>query len=160
MCMGYVGCGARGSCSMIGWLCCLGLSEGAQVGTGSSPWDLLSDRWPVRSQGILIIACRGRAVFLQCSSVLRVANPSDRGLPTCEYSPSFRATPAILLRCSGWHSTCRMYLWWDGRCSSVEDQICKLPTATLFNQWHAKGQELSMFIMLEWGCKEYLVTKV
>jgi hypothetical protein len=120
MCMGYVGCGARGSCSMISWLCCSGRSEGAQVGTGSPPWYLLSDRCPIRSKVILIIACRGSAVFLQCSS--------DRGLPTCERSPPFRATPAVLLRCSGWHSTCRMYLWWDGRCSSVEDQICKLPT--------------------------------
>jgi hypothetical protein len=148
MCMGYVGCGARGSCSMIGWLCCSGLSEGAQVGTGSPPWYLLYDVWPVRSKDILIIACRGSAVFLQCSSVLRVANPSHRGLPTCERSTSFRATPAVLLRYSGWHSTCRMYLWWDGCCSFVEDQICKLPTATLFNQWRARGQELSMFIKL------------
>jgi hypothetical protein len=77
---------------MIGWLCCSGLSEGAHVGTGSPPWYLLSDRWSVRSKGILIIACRGSAMFLQCSSVLRVANPSDRGLPTCERSLSFRAT--------------------------------------------------------------------
>jgi hypothetical protein len=158
--MGYVGCGARGSCSMIGWSCCSGLSEGAQVGTGSPLWYLLSDRWPTRSTSILIIACRGSAVFLQFSSVLRVANPSDHGLPTCERSPSFRATPAVLLRCSGWHATCRMYLWWDGRCSSVADQICKLPTATLFNQWRARGQELSVFIMREWGCNEYLVTKL
>jgi hypothetical protein len=73
---------------MIGWLCCSGMSEGAQVGTGSPPWYLLSDRWSVRSKGILIIACRSSAVFLQCASVLRVANPSDRGLPTCERSPS------------------------------------------------------------------------
>jgi hypothetical protein len=115
MCMGYVGCGARVSCSMIGWLCCSGLSEGAQVGTGSPPWYLLYDRWPVRSKGVLIIACGGSAVFLQCSPVLRVANPSNCGLPTCERSPSFRATPAVLLRCSWWRSTCRMYLWWDGR---------------------------------------------
>jgi hypothetical protein len=134
---------------MIGWLCCSGQSEGAhwQVGTGSPPWYLLSDRWPVRSKGILIFACRGTtsssAVFLRCSSVLRMANPSDRGLSTSERSPSFRATPAVLIRCSGRHSTCRMYLWWDGRCRSVEDQICKLPTATLFNQWRARGQELS-----------------
>jgi hypothetical protein len=78
-------------------------------------------------------------VFLRCASVLRVANPSDRGLPTCERSPSFRATPAVLLRCSGWHVTRRMYLWWDGRCSSVADQICKLPTATLINQWRARA---------------------
>jgi hypothetical protein len=67
-------------------------------------------------------------VFLQCSSVLRVANPSDRGLPTCERSPSFRATPDVSLWCSGWHATCRMYLWWDGRCSSGVDQICELST--------------------------------
>jgi hypothetical protein len=131
-------------------------------GTGSPPWYLLSDRWPIRSKVIFIIACRGSAVFLQCSSVLRAANPSDRGLPTCERSPPFRATPAVLLRCSCWHSTCRMYLWWDGRCSSVEDRSASslLYTATLFNQWHARGQELSMFIMLEWGCNEYLVTKL
>jgi hypothetical protein len=32
MCMGYIGCGTRGSCSMIDWLCWSGLSEGAQVG--------------------------------------------------------------------------------------------------------------------------------
>jgi hypothetical protein len=132
MCIGYVGCGAKGSCFMIGWLCCSGLSEGAQVGKASPPWYLLSDRWSVRSKGILIIAFRGSAVFLQCSSVLRVANTSDRGLPARESRPSFRATPATLLRCSGWVATCRMYLWWNGRCSSVADQICKLPTATLF----------------------------
>jgi hypothetical protein len=137
--MGYVGYGARGSCSMIGWLCCSGLFKGAQVGTGPPPWHLLSDRWSVRSKGILNIACRGSAVFLQCASVFRVANPSDHGLPTCERSPSFRATPAVLLRCSGWHGTRRMYLWWDGRCSSVADQICKLPTATLIDQWRARA---------------------
>jgi hypothetical protein len=28
-----------------------------------------------------------------------------------------------------------MYLWWDVRCSSAVDQICKLPTATLIDQW-------------------------
>jgi hypothetical protein len=77
-------------------LCCSGMSEGAQVGTGSPPWYLLFDRWSVRSKGILIIACRSSAVLLQCASVLSVANPSDRGLPTCERSPSFRATPAVL----------------------------------------------------------------
>jgi hypothetical protein len=145
---------------MTCWLCWSGLSEGAQVGKASPPWYLLSDRWSVRSKGILIIAFRGSAVFLQCSSVLRVANPSDRGLPTRGCSPSFRSTPAMLLRCSGWHSTHRMYLWWDGRCSSVADQICKLPTATLFYQWRARGQELSMFILLEWGCNEYLVANL
>jgi hypothetical protein len=49
---------------MIGWLCWSGLSEGAQVGTGSPPWYLLSDRWSVRSKVILIIACRHSDVFL------------------------------------------------------------------------------------------------
>jgi hypothetical protein len=34
----------------------IGLSEDAQVGTGSPPWYLLSDRWSVRSKGILILA--------------------------------------------------------------------------------------------------------
>jgi hypothetical protein len=113
---------------MIGWLCCSGLSEGAQVGTGSPPWYLLSDRWSVRLKVILIIACRYSAVFFQCSSVLRVADSTDRGLPTgtCERSPSFGATPAVVLRCSGWHVTRRIYLWWDGRCSSGVDQICEL----------------------------------
>jgi hypothetical protein len=67
---------------MIGWLCWSGLSEGAQVGTGSPPWYLLSDRWSVRSNVILIISCRHIAVFLQCSSLLKVADPTDRGLPT------------------------------------------------------------------------------
>jgi hypothetical protein len=138
---------------------CSGLFEGAQVGTGSPPWCLLSDRWSVRSKGIFNIACRGSAVFLQCSRMLIVANPTDCRLPTCERSPSFRATPAVLLRCSGWHATRRMYLWWDVRCSSVADQICKLPTETLVNQWRARGQELSMFIMLKWGCDDCLVTK-
>jgi hypothetical protein len=52
MCMGYVGCGARESCSMSAWLCCSGRSEGAQVGTGSPPWHLLSNRWPIRSNRI------------------------------------------------------------------------------------------------------------
>jgi hypothetical protein len=51
-----------------------------------------------------------------------------------------------------------MNLWWDVRCSSVADQICKLP-ATLFNQWRARGQELSMFAMLKRGCDDDLVTK-
>jgi hypothetical protein len=124
---------------MFGWLCCSGLSQGTQVGTGSSPWYLPSDGWSVRAKGILIIACRGSAVFLRQASVLRVANPSDRGLPTCERSPSFRATPAVLLRCLEWHATCRMYLWWDGRCSSNADQICKLPTATFINQLRARA---------------------
>jgi hypothetical protein len=127
----------------LDWIDCVAqVSEGAQVGTGSPPWYLLSDRWSVRSKGILIIACRRCAVFLQCSSVLRVADPTDRGLPTCERSPSFRATPAVhlILRCSRWHATRTMYLWWDRRCSSVADQICELPTATLINQWRAKGQ--------------------
>jgi hypothetical protein len=99
-------------------------------------------------------------VFLQCSSVLRVANPTDRGLPTCGRSPSFRATPAVLSQCSGWHVTRRMFLWWDGRCCSVADQICTLPTATFITQWRARGQELSMFITLKWGCNDYLVTKL
>jgi hypothetical protein len=40
-----------------------------------------------------------------------LAYPTDRGLPTCECSLSFRATPAVLLWCSGWHDTRRMYLW-------------------------------------------------
>jgi hypothetical protein len=129
--MGYIGCGARGSCSMIGWLCWSGLSEGAHVGTGSPTKYLLSDRWSVRSKVVLIIACRHSAVFLQCSSLLRVADPTDRGLPTCGRNPSFRATPAVLLRCSntlnsGWHATHRMYLWWDGNCSSGVEQICEL----------------------------------
>jgi hypothetical protein len=35
-----------------------------------------------------------------------------------------------------------------------------LYTATLFNQWRGRGQELSMFIMPEWGCNEHLVTKL
>jgi hypothetical protein len=47
-------------------------------------------------QVVLLVACRRSSVFLQCSSVLIVANPTDRGLPTCERSPSFRATPAVL----------------------------------------------------------------
>jgi hypothetical protein len=34
-----------------------------------------------------------------------------------------------------------------------------LYTATLFNQWRARGQE-SMFIRTEWGCNKYLVTKL
>jgi hypothetical protein len=76
----------------------------------------------------LDFACRHSAVFWQCSSVLRVADPTDRGLPTgtCERSPSFGATPAVVLWCSGWHVTRRIYLWWDGRCSSGVDQICEL----------------------------------
>jgi hypothetical protein len=126
MCMGYIGCGARGSWSMIGWLCWSGLSEGAQVGTGSPLWYLLSDRWSVRSKVSLTISCRHSAVFLQCSSLLKVADPTDRGLPTCERNPWFGATPAVLLWCSGWHATHRMYLWWDGHCSSGVDQICEL----------------------------------
>jgi hypothetical protein len=81
---------------MIGLLCWSGLSEGAQVGTGSPPWYLLSDKWSLRSKVILIIACRHSAVFLQCSSLLRVGDPTDRGLPTCERNPSSRATPAVL----------------------------------------------------------------
>jgi hypothetical protein len=111
---------------MIGWLCWSGLSEGARVGTGSPPWYLLSDRWSVRSKAVLIIACRHTAVFLQCLSLLREADPTDRGLPTCERNRSFGATPAVLLRCSGWQATHRMYLWWDGHCSSGVDQICEL----------------------------------
>jgi prepilin-type processing-associated H-X9-DG protein len=111
---------------MIGWLCWSGLSEDAQLGTGSPSWYLLSDRWSVRSNVTLIIACRHSAVFLQCSSLLIVTNPTDRRLPTCERNPSFGATSAVLLRCSGWHSTHRMYLWWDGHCSSGVDQIFEL----------------------------------
>jgi prepilin-type processing-associated H-X9-DG protein len=118
MCMGDIGCGARGSRSMIGWLSWSGLSEGAQVGTGSPPWYLLFETWSVRSKVILSIACRHSAVFLHCSSLLRLADPTDRGLPTCERNPTLRATPAVFLRCSGWHATHRMYLWWDGHCSS------------------------------------------
>jgi hypothetical protein len=83
---------------MIGWLCWSGLSEGAQVGTGSPPWYLLSDRWSERSKVSLIISCRHSAVFLQCSSLLKVADPTDRGLPTCERNPSFGATPAVVFR--------------------------------------------------------------
>jgi prepilin-type processing-associated H-X9-DG protein len=150
MCMGCIGCGSRGSCSMIGWLCWSGLSEGAQVGTGLPPWYLLSDRWSVRSNVILIIACRHSAVFLQCSSLLTVADPTDCGLPTCERNPSFGATSAVLLRRSGWHATHRMYLWWDGHCSSGVDQIFELHRVTFINQWRARGRELSMFIMLIW----------
>jgi hypothetical protein len=93
------------------------------VVTGSPPRDLLPDRWSVRSKVILIIACRHSAVFLQCSSLLTVADSTDRGLPTCERIPSFGATPAVLLQCSGWHATHKMYLWWDGNCSSGVDQI-------------------------------------
>jgi hypothetical protein len=72
----------------LDWLIvlCSGLVEGAQVGTGSPLWYLLSDRWSVRSKCILIIACRGSVVFLECSYVLRVAKPTDRGLPTCKRS--------------------------------------------------------------------------
>jgi hypothetical protein len=120
---------------MIGWLCCSGLSEGAQVWTGSprAPWYLMSDRW---SKVILIIACRHSAVFFAVltrdrSSVLMLADSTDRGLPTCERSSSFGAHPCchtVVLRCPGWHTTRRMYLWWDGCCSSSVhvDQICEL----------------------------------
>jgi uncharacterized membrane protein YhdT len=111
---------------MIGWLCCSGLSEGAQVGTGLPLWYRLSDRWSVRSKFILIIACRQSTVFLYCSSALRAADPTDHRPPTCERSPSFGATPAVVLQCSGWHAAHRMYLWCDGRCSSGVDQICEL----------------------------------
>jgi hypothetical protein len=108
---------------MIGWLCC----SGAQVWSGSPPSYLLSDRWSVRLKDILLIACRHSAVFFQCSSVLRVVDPTDRGLPTCERSPSFGATPAVVKKPgSGWQVTRRIYLWWDGRCSSGVDQICDL----------------------------------
>jgi hypothetical protein len=66
------------------------------VGRGSPPWCLLSDRWSVSSNAILLVACRRSAVLWQCSSVLRVANPTDLGLHTCERSTLFRATPAVL----------------------------------------------------------------
>jgi hypothetical protein len=37
----------------LDWLIVLLRSvEGAQVGTGSPPWYLLSDRWSVRSKGV------------------------------------------------------------------------------------------------------------
>jgi hypothetical protein len=85
---------------MIGWLCCSGLSEGAQVGTGSPPWYLLSDRWSVRSKVILIIACRHSAVFLQYSSLLRVADPTDCGLPTCERKPVVQGYPCCVITVS------------------------------------------------------------
>jgi hypothetical protein len=51
----------------------------------------VSDKRSIRSTGVFIIACRHSAVFLQCSSVLRLADPTDGGLPTCERNPSFRA---------------------------------------------------------------------
>jgi hypothetical protein len=51
------------------------------VWTGSPPSYLLSDRWSVRLKVILLIACRHSAVFFQCSSVLRVADPTDRDCP-------------------------------------------------------------------------------
>jgi hypothetical protein len=56
--------------AMMGWLCCSGLSEGAQVWTGSPPSYRLSDRWSVRLKVILSIACGHSAVLFQCSSVL------------------------------------------------------------------------------------------
>jgi hypothetical protein len=56
------------------------------VGRGSPPWYLLYDRWSISLNVILLVACRHSAVSLQCSSVLRVADPTDRGLPTCERS--------------------------------------------------------------------------
>jgi hypothetical protein len=83
------------------------------MGRGSPPWCLLSDRWSVSSNGLLLVACRRSAGFLQCSSVLRVADPIDRGLPTCKCSTLFGATPAVLLRCSEWHGTHKIYLFWD-----------------------------------------------
>jgi hypothetical protein len=126
-----VSCGARMPCFLIniGSMCCSGLSKillySALLGTGSPPWYLMSDRRSIRSKGIFIIACRHSAVFLQCSSVLRVAYPTDRGLPPCERNPSFRAiaTHVVFLHCSGWHATRRMYPWWDVRFSSGVDQI-------------------------------------
>jgi hypothetical protein len=67
------------------------------VGTGSPPWYLLFERWSVvRSKVILSIAGRHSAVFLHCSSLLRVADPTDRGLPICERHPS----PGPPLLCS------------------------------------------------------------
>jgi hypothetical protein len=65
-------------------MCCSGQSEGEQVGRGSPPWYLLSDRLSERSNAVLSVACRRSAVFLRCSCVLRVADPTDHRLPTCE----------------------------------------------------------------------------
>jgi hypothetical protein len=61
------------------------------VGIGSPPWCLLFDRWSVSSNAILFVACRRTAVFSQCSYVLRMADPTDQGLPTFERSAFFGA---------------------------------------------------------------------
>jgi hypothetical protein len=57
--------------------------------------------------------------------MLRVADPTDRRLPSCERSASFGATPAVILRFSEWHVTHRMYLCWEGHCSSVVEQVLR-----------------------------------
>jgi hypothetical protein len=64
-------------------------------------------------------------MYSQCSSVLRVENPTEGGLPTCERSAFFGVNPAVLLQCLEWHVTRRMYLCWVGRCSSVVEQVLR-----------------------------------
>jgi hypothetical protein len=81
----------------------------------------MADRWSVSSDVTLLVACRRSAVF--CIFICAQSGGSNRVLPTCERSASFGATPAVLLRCSEWQATRRMYLCWEGRCSSVVEQV-------------------------------------
>jgi low affinity Fe/Cu permease len=66
------------SCSLHGGFCCSDQCEGAQVWRGLPPWSLLSDTWFVRSNVMVLVACRCSVVFLQFSYVLTVADPTAR----------------------------------------------------------------------------------
>jgi hypothetical protein len=134
--------------------CCSGQSEGAQMGRRSPPRCLLSDRWSVRSNVILLVACRCSAVFLQCSSVLRVADPTDHGLPSCQRICAACPLGLPLLCYYGFQSgTIHVECICGGRdtVALLCNRCCALfPGATLINQWHARGREVPMIILPIW----------
>jgi hypothetical protein len=63
------------------------------------------------------------AVACICAALL--ADPTDRGLPICVHSTSLGAIlkAAVPLWYSEWQVTHRMYLWWEGCCSFIVEQV-------------------------------------
>jgi hypothetical protein len=82
--------------------------------------------------------------------VLRVVDPTDRGLPTCERSASFRTTLAVIFSVQS--GTLHIECICVGR-DAVALLCCDLflidlARAASIYQWHDRGWELSMITIL------------